>query len=63
MPDEITILKQELAEAKARIEYLELNLSNVTLLLKREMTETGKLPDPRDSASAPGRFDLAFGSK
>jgi hypothetical protein len=45
--DENKALKLQLAAAQAEIEMLKLNLSNVTLLLKHEMTASGKLPDPR----------------
>jgi len=44
--DEILILKKELAEAKAEIEVLMLRLSNVTVLLKKEMVASGSLPKP-----------------
>ena len=54
MTNETKALKLELAAAKAEIIQLRLNLDNVTLLLKREMTESGKIPDLRNSA--PGRF-------
>ncbi len=37
-------LKKELAEARAEIENLKLQLSNVTFMLKKEMKEAGKLP-------------------
>jgi len=43
---EIESLKKQLAEANAEIESLRLRLSNVTLLLRKEMTESGKLPKP-----------------
>jgi predicted RNase H-like nuclease (RuvC/YqgF family) len=43
---EIEALKKELEEAKAEIESLHLRLANVTLLLKKEMVESGKLPKP-----------------
>ena len=58
MTDEIKTLKLELAAARAEIEFLKLSLSNVTLLLKKEMVGTGKLPDPR--REAPGRFASAM---
>jgi hypothetical protein len=56
--DEIKALQRELAAAKAEIIQLRLSLDNVTLLLKTEMTETGKLADPKNSA--PGRFDAVL---
>jgi hypothetical protein len=43
---EIELLKKQLAEANTEIESLRLRLSNVTLLLRKEMTESGKLPKP-----------------
>jgi hypothetical protein len=46
VPDEIEVLKKELAEAKVEIEELKLRLCNVTFLLKKEMTESGKLQMP-----------------
>ena len=46
VPDEIQTLKKELAEAKAEIDNLTLRLSNVTLLLKKEMADSGKLSKP-----------------
>ena len=60
MSNEIDALKKELAEAKARIEDLELSVSNLTLLLKKEMSDSGKLPGPRNSL---GRFGSSPGSK
>jgi len=47
VPDEMQALKKELADAKAEIEELKLRLSNVMLLLKKEMTESGKLSKPQ----------------
>jgi len=41
---EIENLKRELAEAKAEIQSLHLRLDNVTLLLKMEMSDSGKHP-------------------
>jgi hypothetical protein len=41
---EIKALKKELEAAKIEIEMLNLRLANVTLLLKKEMTASGKLP-------------------
>jgi len=52
--DEIESLKKELAEARAEIQSLHLRLSNVTLLLKKEMTESGKLPKPNRANDDPG---------
>jgi len=43
---EMEALKKELEEAKVEIESLRLRLANVTLLLKKEMVESGKLPKP-----------------
>jgi hypothetical protein len=48
---EIELLKKQLAEANVEIDSLRLRLSNVTLLLKKEMTASGNLPKPeRDMA-------------
>ena len=47
---EIEALRKELAEAKAEIQRLNLRLSNVTLLLKKEMTASGSLPKPEKDA-------------
>jgi len=47
VPDEMQALKKELADVKVEIEELKLRLSNVTLLLKKEMIESGKLPKPQ----------------
>jgi len=44
MLDEKADLKKELADAKVEIEELRLRLSNASLLLKIEMTASGKLP-------------------
>jgi len=44
VPDEIETNKKELAKAKAEIDELKLQLSNVTLLLKKEMAVSGKIP-------------------
>jgi len=41
---EIQLVKKQLAEAKAEIADLRLRLSNSSMLLKIEMTESGKLP-------------------
>jgi hypothetical protein len=41
---EIELLKKQLAEAQAEIAELRLRLSNSSLLLKIEMTASGKLP-------------------
>ena len=41
---EIELLKKQLAEAQAEIAELRLRLSNSSMLLKIEMTESGKLP-------------------
>ena len=43
---EIELLKKRLAEANTEIESLRLRLSNVTLLLRKEMTESEKLLKP-----------------
>jgi hypothetical protein len=43
---EMEALKKELEKAKAEIESLRLRLANVTLLLKKEMVESGKLSKP-----------------
>ena len=52
MPDDVEALKRELAEAKAEIQSLMLRLSNVTLMLKKEMTESGSLPKPKPKKDA-----------
>ena len=44
MPDEKADLLKALAKARAEIEELKLRLSNASLLLKIEMTASGKLP-------------------
>ena len=44
--NETDLLKKQLAEAKAEIEDLRLRLNNTLLLLKGEMTASGKLPKP-----------------
>jgi hypothetical protein len=44
--NEVDALKKELKKAQAEIESLKLQLSNVTLMLRKEMQETGKLPKP-----------------
>ena len=44
--NEIELLKKQLAEANAEIDNLRLRLSNVTLMLKKEMLDSGKLPKP-----------------
>jgi len=41
---DVNTLKEELREAQAEIADLKLRLSNVTLMLRKEMTESGKLP-------------------
>ncbi len=43
---ELERLKKELAEARAEIENLNLRLSNVTFLLKKEMIASGKIVGP-----------------
>jgi hypothetical protein len=43
VPEEKRLLKKELAEARAEIQSLILRLSNVTLLLQKEMAVTAKL--------------------
>ncbi len=57
MPEDIAALKKELAEAKAEIAELRLRLSNTSLLLKIEMTASGKLPkfDQELRARKPGK--------
>jgi regulator of replication initiation timing len=44
---EIELLKKQLAEAMAENQALTLRLENVMLLLKSEMTASGKLPKPQ----------------
>ena len=46
MPDATEALRRELAEAKAEIEKLRLRLSNVTLLLRKELMGASTLPKP-----------------
>ena len=46
--DDVITLKKELAAALVEIENLRLRLANVTLMLKNEMRETGKLPNPKN---------------
>ena len=41
---EIELLKKQLAEARAEIVELRLRLSNSSMLLRIEMTASGKLP-------------------
>jgi hypothetical protein len=43
--DEIELLKKRLAEAEREIKTLRLQLSNVMVLLKKEMTASGNLPN------------------
>jgi regulator of replication initiation timing len=45
---EIEQLKKQLAEAKAENDRLRLQLENTMLLLRSEMTSSGKLPKPED---------------
>ena len=40
------MLKKKLAAAEAEIQSLTLRLSNVTLLLRKEMIAGGKMPEP-----------------
>ena len=50
--DDVDTLKKQLAAALVEIEELRLRLSNVMLLLRREMREGGKLPDPTSADPA-----------
>jgi hypothetical protein len=43
VPDEIELLKKQLADVKAENELLRLQLGNVTILYKEELTASGKL--------------------
>ncbi len=54
---EIESLKKELAEAKAKIQDLEMRLGNVTFLLRKEMRATGKLP-PETNGDQIAKFSL-----
>jgi hypothetical protein len=45
VPNEIEMLRKELAAANVEIENLRLRLSNVTYILKEEMTSSGRLPN------------------
>ena len=54
MADDVEALKKELAEAKAEIQNLMLRLSNVTVMLKKEMTESGSLSKPQPKEDAQG---------
>ena len=47
VPDEVEALKKQLDEAKTEIERLKLQLSNVTLLLRKEMNVSESLPKVR----------------
>jgi hypothetical protein len=51
---ELETLRKQLAEAKAEIDALRLQLSNATFLYKAELTKSGKLTKPtRDDPNAP----------
>jgi hypothetical protein len=54
---EIELLKKELAAAKSEIRDLKLQLANVTVLLRKEMIASGRLPksanENGDSVSQP----------
>jgi hypothetical protein len=41
---DVDVLKKQLKEAQVEIGNLQLRLSNVTLMLKKEMQASGKLP-------------------
>ena len=45
MPTQLEVLQKELDEAKAESQSLRLRLSNVTYILKEEMTASGSLPN------------------
>jgi len=60
VPDEIQALKKELTEARLEIQALNLRLSNVILLLKKEMVASGKLPKPEYEKTV--RVNSAFNS-
>ena len=49
---DVDAFKKELKEAQAEIENLKLRLNNVTLMLRKEMQESGRLPKQPDG----GRF-------
>jgi hypothetical protein len=46
VPEKMKTLERELAKANAEIQQLKLQLSNVMLLLKKEMTASGSYPKP-----------------
>ena len=45
--NKVVLLEKQLAEAKAEIEKLRLRLDNVTFMLRKEMTASGSLPNPK----------------
>jgi len=45
---DVEVLEKELKEALVEIENLRLRLSNVTLMLRKEMQQSGKLPKADD---------------
>ena len=47
---DVEALEKELKEALGEIENLKLRLSNVTLMLRREMQQTRKLPEADESS-------------
>jgi hypothetical protein len=50
--EEVNRLKMQLAAALAEIEVLKLQLNNANYLYKVELTRSGKLPKPRETAEA-----------
>ena len=45
MPEEKIALRKEVAKLKSEVVELRLRLANVTLLLRKEMSAAGKIPD------------------
>jgi hypothetical protein len=49
---EVEALKKQLAAAKAELDGVRLQLKNVMVLLKKEMTASGRLPHVANSQAA-----------
>lgn len=49
---EIELLKRKLAEAEAEIIVLRLRVSNLLLLLRKEMTSSGRTPESKEKGSS-----------
>jgi hypothetical protein len=45
---EIELLKRKLADAEAEVVLLRLRVSNLMLLLRKEMTSSGSLPESKE---------------